>query len=158
MFRGIFHTTIDAKGRTSIPSRFREMFAECFGDDRFFITNSAPVDLGDGEFGRGLTVYPYKEWLALEERVAQGAGLTAKQLNSINRLILAPGVECAADKLGRVLVPPHLRNSAALERDIVFVGSLKKIEIWSQQEWEKVVRQAEKDFPSDTAGLAELGI
>jgi DNA-binding transcriptional regulator/RsmH inhibitor MraZ len=35
---------------------------------------------------------------------------------------------------------------------------LKKIEIWSLGEWEKVVRQAEKDFPADTAALAELGL
>lgn len=158
MFRGIFQTTIDAKGRTSMPARFREVLSESFGDERFFVTNSGPVDLGGGLFGRGLSVYPYREWLAFEEKVAQGSGFTAAQLNSIRRLIVAPAVECAADRQGRVLVPPHLRDAAALERDIIFVGSLKKIEIWSQVAWEKVLAQAEKDFPSDTATLAELGL
>ncbi len=158
MFRGIFQSTIDAKGRTSMPARFREIFSESFGDERFFITNSGPVDLGNGVFSRGLSVYPYREWLALEEKVASGTGLTFAQLNSINRLILAPGVECTSDKQGRVLVPPHLRTSASLERDIVFVGSLKKIEIWSLAEWDRVISQAEKDFPGNTATLAELGL
>jgi len=158
MFRGIFQNSVDAKGRTSMPARFREVLLERFEIDRFVMTNSGPVDLGAGEFARGLSIYPYPEWLALEEKVAKGNGFTFAQLNSINRLILAPGVECTADKQGRVLIPPHLRATAALERDIVFVGSQKKIEIWSQAEWTRVTSQAEKDFPANTQALAELGL
>lgn len=158
MFRGLFQNTVDAKGRTSMPAKFREVLSETFGDDRFIITNSGPVELGSGLFARGLSIYPYPEWLALEEKVAKGSGFTFAQLNSINRLILAPGVECSADRQGRMLIPPHLRSAAALERDIVFVGSQKKIEIWSQAEWEKVISQAEKDFPANTQALAELGL
>ncbi|HEX8960425.1 MAG TPA: division/cell wall cluster transcriptional repressor MraZ [Geobacteraceae bacterium] len=158
MFRGLFQTTVDAKGRTSMPARFREVLGDTFRDDRFVITNSGPVDLGGGQFARGLSIYPYQEWLALEEKVVKGVGFSFAQLNSINRLILAPGVECVADKQGRVLIPPHLRSSATLERDIVFVGSQKKIEIWSQAEWERVISQAEKDFPANTQALAELGL
>ena len=158
MFRGIFQNSVDAKGRTSMPARFREVLLERFEIDRFVMTNSGPVDLGAGEFARGLSIYPYPEWLALEEKVAKGNGFTFAQLNSINRLILAPGVECTADKQGRVLIPPHLRTTAALERDIVFVGSQKKIEIWSQAEWTRVTSQAEKDFPANTQALAELGL
>jgi len=158
MFRGIFQNTVDAKGRTSMPARFREVLTETYGDDRFIITNSGPVELGSGIFARGLSIYPHREWLALEEKVANGSGFTFAQLNSINRLILAPSVECSADRQGRVLIPPHLRSAAALERDIVFVGSQKKAEIWSQAEWERVTGQAEKDFPANTQALAELGL
>ena len=158
MFRGIYQTTIDGKGRTSLPARFREVLQEGFGDERFIVTNSGPVDLGEGAFARGLSLYPLSEWLLLEEKIERGGGFTAAQLNSVKRIILAPAAECSADKQVRMLVPPHLRSAAALERDIVFVGSLKKIEIWSQAEWEKVVRQAEKDFPADTQALAELGL
>ncbi len=160
MFRGIFETTIDVKGRTSLPAKFREVLAETFGDDRFFITNASPVRLDEGVFCSGLVIYPYGEWRALEEKLQKGTGLglTSAQLDSVKRRIVAPAVDCVADKLGRVLVPPHLRKSAGLERDIVFVGSLKKAEIWSLVEWEKVLAQAEKDFPADTQALAELGL
>jgi transcriptional regulator MraZ len=158
MFRGIFQSTIDAKGRSSMPAKFREVLCERFGDERFFITNSGPVDLGNGDYGRGLSIYPYNEWLAFEEKVAQGGGFTAAQLNSVRRLIMAPAVECSADRQGRMLVPPHLREAATLDRDIVFVGSLKKIELWSQAAWQQVMSQAERDFPSDTAALADLGL
>lgn len=158
MFRGIFQSAIDAKGRSSLPVKFREVLTDTFGDERFFITNSGPVNLGDGTYGRGLSAYPYTEWLAFEKKVTQGGGFTAAQLNSIRRLIVAPAVECSSDRQGRVLVPPHLRETAGLERDIVYVGSLKKIEIWNLAAWQQVIGQAEKDFPSDTAALADLGL
>jgi len=35
---------------------------------------------------------------------------------------------------------------------------LKKIEIWSLAEWEKVLAQDMKNFPADTQALAELGL
>jgi MraZ protein len=158
MFRGIFQNTIDNKGRTSMPSRFRDIFGESFGDERFIITNSIPVDLGNEVFCRGLTVYPYNEWLSIEEKIDKGAGLTPTELNSIKRLIVAPATECSADKQGRVLLPPHLRTYAALDRDIVFVGMRKKIEIWGLEAWNKVFDQAEKDIPSGTLASAELGL
>ncbi len=141
-----------------MPARFREIFAESFGDERFIITNSIPVNLGDDVFCRGLTVYPYDEWLTIEERIDKGVGLTPTELNSIKRLIVAPAIECTADRQGRVLLPTNLRSYAALERDIVFVGMRKKIEIWDLEAWNKVFGQAEKDIPSGTLASAELGL
>lgn len=158
MFRGIFQNTIDSKGRTSMPARFRDIFTESFGDERFIVTNSIPVKLGNDDFCRGLTVYPFNEWLAIEEKVDKGAGLTPTELNSIKRLIIAPATECTADKQGRVLLPPNLRSYAELDRDIVFVGMRKKIEIWDLEAWNKVFGQAEKDIPSGTLASAELGL
>ena len=158
MFRGIFETTVDVKGRTSLPARFREVLLDTFGDERFFITNSTPVGLEGGAYCSGLLIFPYKEWLQFEEGLLASKGFTSDQRNSVMRRIVAPAVECSADKLGRVLVPPHLRRSAVLERDILFVGALKKIELWSQAEWEKVKAQDEKNFPGGTEALAELGL
>jgi MraZ protein len=160
MFRGVFETTIDAKGRTSFPAKFREVLIEKFKDARFFITKSSPVSLEEGRFTAGLVIYPYKEWSSIEEKLQNGAGLglTSAQLDSVKRTMVASAVDCIADKLGRVLVPPNLRKYASLEREIVFVGSLKKIEIWSLVEWEKVLAQDMKNFPADTQALAELGL
>lgn len=157
MFRGTFENSIDPKGRISIPARFRETFLDSFGDDRFFVTKCS-VNIGSDEVCRGLSVYPYREWLALEEKVEKGGGMTAAQLNGIRRLILASGVESTVDRQGRVLLPPTLRSYAGLERDIVIVGMMKKIELWSVASWERVCSQAEKDLPIDTAALAELGL
>lgn len=160
MFRGNFETTIDGKGRTSLPAKFREVLLETFGDERFFITNSNPVRLENGGYSSGLVIYPYNEWLVLEEKlkVGTGLGLSSAELASVKRRIVAPAIECLADKLGRILVPPHLRKSASLEREILFVGMLNKAEVWSQVEWEKVFHQDIQNFPIDSPVLAELGL
>jgi MraZ protein len=160
MFRGIFNTTIDGKGRTSLPAKFREVLVETFGDERFFLTNSNPVRLGDGVSCSGLAIYPYQEWIVLEEKLVRGTGLglSSVQLAAVKRRIIAPAVECSADKLGRILVPPHLRKSASLEREIVFAGLLNKAEIWSFAEWEKVDRQDDDNFPGDSQALVDLGL
>ncbi len=158
MFRGIFETSIDGKGRTSLPAKFREVLVDVHGDERFFITNSSPVDLGGGSFSTGLLIFPYQRWFEFEENFRAGKGLTSAQRNSVMRTIISPATECTADKLGRLLIPPHLRKSAALEREIMFVGVLDKIEIWSQAEREKVRVQDMRNFPSDTEAMAELGL
>lgn len=158
MFRGIFETTIDVKGRTSLPAKFREVLAETFDDERFFVTNSYPVTLDGGAQCSGLLIFPHKEWFLFEENFLNSKGLTSAQRNSIMHTIVSPAVECTPDKLGRILVPPHLRKIALLEREIVFVGALKKAEIWSQPEWDRVRAQDMKNFPTGTEAAAELGL
>jgi MraZ protein len=157
MFWGEHTTTIDGKGRTSIPAKYREIFAEAFGDERFFITKCL-TKMGNGDIGRGLAAYPYKEFLALAERLDKGGGRTAAQLDSIKRLLLAPAVECSADKLGRVLIPPTLRSYAGLERDLVVIGMQNKIEIWSQETWTRVICQDEMNYLDAADALATPGI
>lgn len=158
MFRGIFETTIDAKGRTSLPARFREVMLEKHADERFFLTNSAPIGLEDGRYSSGLLIFPYQEWFAFEEKFRVSKGLTSEQRKSILHTVIAPAQECCADKLGRFLIPPTFRRDAALEREIQFVGTMDKIEIWSMAEWEKVRAQNMKNFPSGTEAAAELGL
>lgn len=158
MFRGIFETTIDAKGRTSLPAKFRETLVATHGDDRFFLTNSAPIGLGDGMHSSGLLIFPYKEWFVFEENFRTIKGFTSEQRKNIMHTIIAPAQECCADKLGRFLIPPTFRRDAALDRDIQFVGTLDRIEIWSISEWNKVRTQNMKNFPSGTEAAAELGL
>jgi MraZ protein len=160
MFRGKFETTIDAKGRTSIPAKFREVLVDTFGDERFFLTKSSPVRLDEGRVCYGLVIYPYHEFLALEERLKGGSdlGMSVAQLASVRRTVLVPAVECSADKLGRILVPSDLRKTAELEREIHFVGMQTKIDIYSQAIWAKVCEQDEQNFPIDSPALAGLGL
>jgi transcriptional regulator MraZ len=158
MFRGIFETTIDAKGRTSLPAKFREVLVSKHGDERFFLTNTSPVNLGADLRSSGLLIFPYNEWFVFEENFRTIKGLTAEQRKNIMYTVIAPAQECCADKLGRFLIPPTFRRDASLEREIQFVGTLDRIEIWSMSEWDKVRAQNMKNFPSGTEAAAELGL
>lgn len=159
MFGREWSSTIDGKGRTSIPAKFREILVDSFGDERFVITKATPVDLGEGAFGRGLSVYPLCEWREIERKInANDGGFPLAQLNSIKRRYLGAADEYAADKLGRVLIPPALRSHAGLERDIVFVGMGNRFDIWSKETYARVSDQDEKALPLDSEELAALGI
>ncbi|NVO00269.1 MAG: division/cell wall cluster transcriptional repressor MraZ [Geobacteraceae bacterium] len=157
-FRGVYPTTIDGKGRTSLPARFRDILVESFGDDRFFLTNSSPVDLGNGIYSSGLLIFPYNEFSLFEEKFQDSKGLTPVQRASIIDIIINPAVELSVDKLGRFLIPPQLRKNASLERDVLFVAAMDKIKIWSQSEWDKVQVQNIRNFPSGSEAAAELGL
>jgi MraZ protein len=155
-FGGEYISSIDEKGRTSIPAKLREVFDGVYGDERFVVTkNYNRLDDGDG--CRGLQIFPLAEFRKVQENLERGdTGLTAVQLNGYRRLILAPAVECTADKQGRVLIPPTLRSYASLEKEAVFVGVANRIEVWSQEAWDKVCGQDEKVF-ADTQSLVNLG-
>jgi MraZ protein len=120
MFMGEYNHTIDTKGRIIVPAKFREMLGEEF-----------VVTLGlDG----CLFVYPNEEWLTFVNELKALPG--SKEARQLQRYFMAGAATCEVDKQGRILIPAKLREQTALEKDIVFVGVLSKIEIWSKERWE----------------------
>ena len=120
MFMGEYNHTIDTKGRIIIPSKFREALG-----DQFVVT------LGlDG----CLFVYPNEEWMNFVAQLKSLPG--SKEARQMQRYFMAGAANCEVDKQGRILIPNKLREQAGLEKDIVFVGVLSKIEIWSKEKWD----------------------
>jgi MraZ protein len=146
MFRGRFEHIVDSKGRVSIPAKFRELLAEK-NDDRLILTN----------FDRCLVAYPYEEWRGLEERVGS-LSMVKKEVKAFQRFFISGATECPIDKLGRILVPPTLRDYAQLGRNVVFAGMLRKFEIWSKERWLEEIKRSEVDFEGMGEALADLGI
>lgn len=158
-FAGIQISSLDEKGRTSIPAKMREVFISEFQGERLVMTKAAPVTTDSGIVCRGLSLYPLQAFQEMEERLDRQSGLTAAQLKSIRNLIIAPAEESLFDKQGRVLLPPALRLYAGLEREVIFVGGQNtKIDLWHPATWDLVCSQAERDFPADSPILAELGL
>ena len=58
------------------------------------------------------------------------------------------------DKMGRVLVPPTLRAHASLEKDVVWVGMVKVMELWSRAGWAKA--QEDARAAADSADVARV--
>lgn len=120
MFTGEYEHSIDTKGRIIVPAKYREELGEEF-----------VVTLGlDG----CLFVYPNNEWEAFVEKLKNLPG--NKEGRQLQRYFLAGAASCEMDKQGRVLIPQKLRDAAGLSKDIVFVGVISKLEIWSKDRWE----------------------
>ncbi|GAA4655106.1 division/cell wall cluster transcriptional repressor MraZ [Anaerocolumna aminovalerica] len=140
MFMGEYNHTIDAKGRIIVPSKFREALG-----DEFVVT---------GGLDGCLFVYPNDEWM---EFIAQLKNLPgSKDARQLQRYFMAGAASCEVDKQGRILIPNKLRESAALEKDIVFVGVLNKIEIWSKERWES--NNGYGDMDQIAEHMSELGL
>jgi MraZ protein len=120
MFMGEYNHSIDTKGRIIIPSKFREALG-----DEFVVTQGL-----DG----CLFVYPNDEWMNFVTQLKNLPG--SKEARQLQRYFMAGAATCEVDKQGRILIPNKLREQAGLEKDIVFVGVLSKIEIWSKEKWE----------------------
>jgi MraZ protein len=125
MFRGHFEHAIDAKGRTSLPSRFRDVLAA---------TGDALVVLTPSPFDACLHLFPMKAW---EEFEAKIAALPQFEPNVIKlrRLYVSAAVECEVDKQGRVLVPNSLRDHAMLQKDVLWAGMGQMVELWAREKW-----------------------
>jgi MraZ protein len=143
MFRGSFEHTIDAKGRVSVPSRFREIIAERYGGGLVLAM----------DYDRCLTVYPLEEWERLEEKI-KTLPMMKQEVRDFRRFLLSSATECELDKQGRLLVPPVHREHAGITKTVMLIGIIDKIEIWDVKTWQS--RNSENGDKIGNA-LAALG-
>ncbi len=140
MFMGEYNHTIDAKGRLIVPSKFREQLGE-----EFVITKGL-----DG----CLFVYSNEEWKKIEESF-RDKPLTSKDARKFTRFFFAGACNCEVDKQGRILIPSNLREYAGIEKDVVSVGVLSRVEIWSKEKWQD--NGDYEDMDEIAEHMAELG-
>lgn len=147
MFRGITEHTIDPKGRISIPSKFRDILLDKY-DERLVITN---------HYDGCLVAYPFNEWQIIEEKASK-LPILKKGVEDFQRFFISGAAECSIDKLGRILIPPVLREHAKLEKDIILVGMLRKIEVWAKIRWEAIITRAQKNIDETREIITGLGL
>ena len=143
MLTGEFNHSIDAKGRLIIPSKFRENLGE-----NFVITKGL-----DG----CLFLYPDNEWKTFEEKL-RTLPLTNKDARIFTRFFLGSAVDGGLDKQGRVLISSALRNFAHLEKEVVLVGVLDRVEIWDKAKWEENNTVIEDNMDDIASQMEELGL
>ncbi len=146
MFRGRFENTIDVKGRISVPSKFREVLSTNY-DERLILTN----------FDHCLWAYPVKEWQKIEEKVS-ALPQFKPEVRALQRAFISAATECPLDKQGRILIPPSLREYAAIEREVVFVGMVQRVEIWAKTRWTSEFEKSHLKINESALDLANLGI
>jgi MraZ protein len=128
MFRGHFEHAIDAKGRTSLPSRFRDVLVAT-GDARLVLTPSP--------FDACLHLFPMKAWEEFESKIAALPQFEPNVIK-LRRLYVSAAAECEVDKQGRVLVPNSLREHAMLQKNVLWAGMGQMVELWAREKWDDV--------------------
>ncbi|HLX37623.1 MAG TPA: division/cell wall cluster transcriptional repressor MraZ [Candidatus Binataceae bacterium] len=148
MFSGRFDHAIDDKGRISLPVRFREVL-DRDGHDRLYITNFV------FEGRHCLAAYPPNEWTRLLDQIRQRARFD-REVKAFELFYIGGAHEVIVDKQGRILIPPKLRDYAALKGEVTFSALTDHFQLWDKAALEEVLKAAEQRF-SDPEFFQKLG-
>ena len=143
MFMGKYQNSIDAKNRMIVPSKYREELG-------YKCVLTKGID-------KCLYIYPMSEW---ERFMTKLSALPSSDMNAraFVRHFYANAVECEVYRQGRLTIPQELRDYAGIDKELVTIGILDKIEIWSRAEWENA-EDGPQLAPEDIAQkMAEYGI
>lgn len=61
------------------------------------------------------------------------------------------------DKMGRILIPQSLLEYAGIVDEVVSVGMMNRVEVWSKEKW-KAYNDSEMDMDDIASKMNELGI
>ena len=143
MFIGEYRHTADAKGRVSVPAKFREELG-----GTFFISKG---------LDQTLTIYPPKEWERFQEKLLTASVMNA-QARAFNRMFFSGAAEVELDKQGRILIPPQLRDYAKIDKDLIIIGNGPRVEIWSQEVWDAYISRDGMSLNSLAEHMETMGI
>ncbi|NLN79542.1 MAG: division/cell wall cluster transcriptional repressor MraZ [Armatimonadetes bacterium] len=138
MFSGAYAHSVDSKGRTVIPARFRTKLGQCF-----VITRG---------LNGCLWVFPERTWPQIQQKLTPKSLLDARGLK-LERYFLGAASECVPDKQGRVAIPQMLLDHAQIKPgdETWIIGLTDKVEIWNKSAWDAFNATLTEDV------LAELG-
>jgi MraZ protein len=147
VFRGRYEHTIDAKGRTSVPARYRDALSAA--NERRIVVTSA--------LDPCLVAYAPAEWAAFEEKLSRLPQFD-RAVQKLRRIYVSGAVECEFDDVGRILVPPTLREHASLKKDVLWAGAGRYAELWDKEAWQSHFETTDDEKRDIASRLAELGL
>lgn len=144
MYFGEAQTAVDEKGRITVPRRFRETM-EVLGQVQWYMTRG---------FDGAIFLFPKEEWDKIRSHTAQFASMDTSALD-FRRMFVGSAAAARPDRQGRMLVPQHLREHAAIGRDAVLVGVDDHLELWSREGWRSYQEGQEARFKQMASELFE---
>lgn len=123
---GEYEATVDSKGRFLLPAGFKKQLA-ADDADRFVINRG---------FENCLSLYPLSSWTPLAEKINALNDFDPK-VREFKRYFLNGATIVEPDSAGRILLPPSLKESASLQKDIVLASAGNKMEIWDSNKYKQ---------------------
>ncbi len=134
MLMGSYQNSIDAKSRVIVPAKFREELG--------------PKCVLTRGLDECLILYPMQTWAAQQQKLAE-LPRSDEHARAFIRYIFANATDCEIDKQGRLLIPASYREMARIDKDLVTIGMLDRVELWSKEvydESENGGKLSAKDF------------
>jgi MraZ protein len=137
-FTGEHQYSLDPKGRLVIPLELREGLGT-----RFYMVRGLE---------RNISLYPADEWYKLVKQM-EGLPISNPYARSLVRFFGSGVRLCEPDNHSRITIPTPLREHGQLDKKVVLVGVFNKVEIWSEDNWNKASRT---DYRGELAVSQEL--
>lgn len=133
MLCGASAINLDAKGRISIPIRYRDKLSvsdNLSSPNKLVITVDIKLTC--------LLLYPIVEWRSIEAKLVKLSD-THPTERALKRLLLGYAHELELDSNNRLLLPLLLRQYANLTKQVMLVGQLNKFELWNTDIWQQQI-------------------
>jgi MraZ protein len=140
----MYPSTLDEKGRISLPARLRGTFTE----DKLILTKGNSL---------GIWIFLPEEWEQFSRDISANAS-SFEESTLIQHQFIIPMVEQEMDKAGRIVIPPSLRDFAGLSRDCQILEARKHLEIWDAGRYGTYLKSNEDKLNALMAKMAPLGI
>lgn len=140
MFMGTFNNSIDAKNRMIVPSKHRDQLG-----GRCVLTKG---------MDKCLYIYSMGEWEKQMDKI-EALPESDPKVRAFIRHFCANAVDCEFDKQGRIVIPAELKEYAGIDKDLVTMGAMRKIEVWSKEIWEAPDNENKMDSEEFAESLAQ---
>ena len=142
MYYGESQTSLDDKGRTTVPVQFRTIM-EALDHDVWFMTRG---------FDGAIFLFHKEQWQALLQEGATFSPLDPGMLD-FRRLFLGSVAKVKRDRQGRLAIPGHLRDYAGIDREAVMLGVEDHLELWSKEGWRAFQQRQAEEYKAMAAKL-----
>ncbi len=129
MFFGEHLHTLDAKGRLTLPSKYRSQFAE-----GFMITKGEDFCL---------QIYPQRAWNNKQAEV-EALDTSSARNREYRRAFYSSTEDGELDSQGRLIVSKRHREYAGIGKDAAVIGAGEFVEVWSAQRWDSQRRSGDE--------------
>jgi MraZ protein len=139
-FLGEYEATLDAKGRFLFPVGFKRQLPQ--EESQRFVINRG--------FKKNLNLYPIQNWDQLFDEIEKLSEFDPKVREFLD-FFLNGATFVETDSAGRLLIPPNLKEQSGLEKDIVLVAKIKRIEIWDSNKYKQLFESFSEERYSNLA-------
>ena len=130
---GEYSHKVDAKGRLSLPARFRKALS----DDLVVSVDPTSSCLYVFE------VEDFNNWVASFFEADGGFNPRNRTHVAARSKLKAQGFEVTVDSAGRINIPATQRETVGIGKDVTLIGNTGYFEIWDAKRWEEQLVQVD---------------
>ena len=138
MLIGEYSNKVGEKNRLALPKKFRKEIGSKVIVTRGY--EDCVIVVNESQWKNLLSVFDDKPF-------------TTSPVRDTRRFLIGGASEVNLDSQGRFVLPAHLKEFAGVTKEVVCVGLVDWVEIWSKEQWEK---RLEKIKPNASKIAEEL--